>query len=82
MIRRIGFAPWDFEFHFPGSLTSTFLSIQETHLFERLPPNANSGCPVYEAGFRVRVGLSVEDEKVLPDVRGIPLEERILIDLA
>jgi len=25
MIRRTGLAPWDFEFPFPGSLTSTFL---------------------------------------------------------
>ena len=26
MIRRTGLAPWDFEFPFPGSLTSTFLA--------------------------------------------------------
>ena len=25
MIRWTGLAPWEFEFHFPGSLTSTFL---------------------------------------------------------
>ena len=25
MIRRTGLAPWEFEFSFPGSLTSTFL---------------------------------------------------------
>ena len=25
MIRRTGLAPWEFEFPFPGSLTSTFL---------------------------------------------------------
>jgi len=25
MIRWTGLAPWDFEFHFPGSLASTFL---------------------------------------------------------
>ena len=27
MIRRTGLAPWEFEFPFPGSLTSTFLGV-------------------------------------------------------
>ena len=29
MVRWTGLAPWDFEFSFPGSLTSTFLQILE-----------------------------------------------------
>ena len=28
MIRWTGFAPWEFEFPFPGSLTSTFLQLE------------------------------------------------------
>jgi len=30
MIRWTGLAPWEFEFHFPGSLTSTFLCPQDS----------------------------------------------------
>jgi len=29
MIRWTGLAPWEFEFPFPGSLTSTFLCLQD-----------------------------------------------------
>jgi len=28
MMRWTGLAPWEFEFHFPGSLTSTFLGVR------------------------------------------------------
>jgi len=30
MIRWTGLAPWEFEFPFPGSLASTFLSVQRS----------------------------------------------------
>ena len=29
MIRWIGLAPWEFEYHYPGSLASTFLGTRE-----------------------------------------------------
>jgi len=31
MMRWTGLAPWEFEFPFPGSLTSTFLMRRENH---------------------------------------------------
>ena len=36
MIRWTGLAPWEFEFPFPGSLTSTFLDIVHKTLRELL----------------------------------------------
>jgi len=36
MIRLTGFAPWEFEFRFPGSLTSTFLVFAADNLEEGL----------------------------------------------
>ena len=33
-IRWTGLAPWDFEFHFPGSLTFTFLTLQHPLLLK------------------------------------------------
>ena len=32
MIRWTGLVPWEFEFPFPGSLTSTFLATRESSL--------------------------------------------------
>ena len=34
-IRCTGLAPWEFEFHFPGSLTSTFLDAERDHCCPR-----------------------------------------------
>ena len=34
MIRRTGLAPWEFEFPFPGSLTSTFLGTALWKMYE------------------------------------------------
>jgi len=37
MIRWSGLAPWEFEFPFPGSLTSTFLVLLDIHGCPRTP---------------------------------------------
>ena len=40
MIRWTDLAPWEFEFHFPGSLTSTFLETQTRHTAPRCRANS------------------------------------------
>ena len=49
MIRWTGLAPWEYEFPFPGSLTSTVLKAQETL-------NGESGFRFRVVGFVERMG--------------------------
>jgi len=61
MIRWTGLAPWEFEFHFPGSLTSTFLCTL-IHVFFALVTGPRrslslmlSDTKVYERQIRARL---------------------------
>ena len=38
IVRRTGLAPWEFQFPFPGILTSTFLATEEAISYKTAPP--------------------------------------------
>ena len=62
MIRWTGLAPWEFEFPFPGGLTSTFLEVRKTDPFRSSPfphglgisPHAMNYEPFTKSQFPVR----------------------------
>ena len=52
MIRWTGLAPWEFEFPFPGSLTSTFLGLLESpSSVSSIPLFAPAGAPPCAAAY-------------------------------
>ena len=56
MIRWTGLAPWEFEFPFPGSLTSTFLVLHMRDEFAaRHPGHVHSTICGSEAGYHLRL---------------------------
>ena len=66
MIRWTGLAPWEFEFPFPGSLTSTFLQVAQkysTEVEEIMSNRENKGKlihKVYEPYIRALLGTAAQ----------------------